>query len=356
MKIAVVGAGPCGLLFSRLAAEQGNHVLLLEEHQRLGLPRHCTGLVSSDVFDMYGVTRSEVPILSSFREGQAKMGNKTLTARFSQEVVAIDRVAFEEVLGRKAAEAGVSLQLGSRASASRSDGVQTEISFTSGGSRHVAFADLVVDCAGATSGMAGLQYLVRGRGPNRPQVFLEAEAPRELFYWIVPQSSEKYLVGTASSQNPAQKLDKFLSSREAAGYLEVEGKISTMAGTVVVGPSSPISSRFQGALAAGDAGGHVKYTSGGGLIFGALSAAALAESLERSNPRKLYLKWSRKRSMQLRAYLVLRQAYRFAPRHVLERLFSEEVQDYLLRNEVPYDDHVGFFKGHAFGLLAAVLS
>ena len=44
--LAIVGAGPAGLLTATRCAESGLDVVVLEEHARIGRPTHCTGIVS----------------------------------------------------------------------------------------------------------------------------------------------------------------------------------------------------------------------------------------------------------------------------------------------------------------------
>ena len=44
--VAVVGAGPAGSRTARDLARAGLRVRLLEEHRRVGVPSHCSGLIS----------------------------------------------------------------------------------------------------------------------------------------------------------------------------------------------------------------------------------------------------------------------------------------------------------------------
>ena len=44
--VAVVGAGPAGSRTARDLARRGFRVLLLEEHRTVGVPSHCSGLIS----------------------------------------------------------------------------------------------------------------------------------------------------------------------------------------------------------------------------------------------------------------------------------------------------------------------
>src|SRR3990172_11503226 len=44
--VAVIGAGPAGSRTARDIAARGFRVKLLEEHRRIGVPSHCSGLIS----------------------------------------------------------------------------------------------------------------------------------------------------------------------------------------------------------------------------------------------------------------------------------------------------------------------
>jgi len=43
--VIIIGAGPAGLAGARALAERGRDVLVLEEHQAIGYPVHCTGVL-----------------------------------------------------------------------------------------------------------------------------------------------------------------------------------------------------------------------------------------------------------------------------------------------------------------------
>jgi len=54
--VAVIGAGPSGLIAAREASLRGEKVLVLEEHREVGLPCHCAGLLS-----MRGLSETAFP-------------------------------------------------------------------------------------------------------------------------------------------------------------------------------------------------------------------------------------------------------------------------------------------------------
>ncbi len=68
MRVRVIGAGVAGLSFALAITATGyQDVLILEEHPRVGVPKHCTGLVSETTVQAFGsIARSCV--VSKFRE------------------------------------------------------------------------------------------------------------------------------------------------------------------------------------------------------------------------------------------------------------------------------------------------
>ena len=47
--VAIVGGGPGGMAAARSLAAAGWAVTVFEEHQQVGLPVHCTGVLAEDV-------------------------------------------------------------------------------------------------------------------------------------------------------------------------------------------------------------------------------------------------------------------------------------------------------------------
>ncbi len=357
LRVAVIGAGPCGSLVGRLLAKRGHEVFLLEEHAEVGRPRHCTGLVSRDVPSYYGMTGKKAHILEEFSEAELIYGRRSLVLKLEPSAVALEREGFELELANMASEAGVRIRFGERVTQVRtnSEGRREVVSEARGMKENVD-VDAVVDCGGAREGLAGLQYEVEGSGPSIPQVYFERGIPREYFYWVVPQGEGRYLVGTAGRGAVKRKLDAFMGSQMLKERLEVAKVVRTFGGIVVIKPpSSPYSSRFQGVLAAGDAANQVKVTTGGGLAFAAASASALADAINRGEIWR-YASWFKRRKNLIKAYAFLRHVYIWLPPSTMEMAFNERMQDYLTGHPLLFDQHWEYFVNSAPAILAALIA
>ena len=55
----IVGAGPAGLYAAWRLARAGCAVVVCEEHESIGSPVHCTGVVSANAFDEFTLPRRE---------------------------------------------------------------------------------------------------------------------------------------------------------------------------------------------------------------------------------------------------------------------------------------------------------
>ncbi len=117
LRVAVVGAGPCGSLVGRLLAKRGHEVFLLEEHVEIGKPRHCTGLVSRDVPSYYGISEKKAHILEEFSEAELIYGDRSLVLKLEPNAVALEREGFEYRAGKHGDRSRGSNQAGRKGNA-----------------------------------------------------------------------------------------------------------------------------------------------------------------------------------------------------------------------------------------------
>src|ERR687886_1943579 len=104
--VAVVGGGPAGLIAARQLARSGRDVVVLEEHPRVGVPTHCTGLLGLDAFTELDIPRH--PILDTTQSARFVGPDGRAVEIDSEHVRAaiIDRAAFDHALAIEARAAG----------------------------------------------------------------------------------------------------------------------------------------------------------------------------------------------------------------------------------------------------------
>src|SRR5439155_19858846 len=126
--LAIVGGGPAGLLTARRCAEAGLDVTVLEEHEHIGEPVHCTGIISLETATLTKI--SEDVVLNRLRRACliAPGGGSChvpWTGSGTEELLAVDRAQFDRSLAEQAQRAGATVRTGARVDeiASDADGV-----------------------------------------------------------------------------------------------------------------------------------------------------------------------------------------------------------------------------------------
>ena len=107
--VAVVGAGPAGSVAARDLAAAGLSVLLLEEHDQVGKPVHCAGLVTSRTLEAAGLDESVV--LNRIRGAivHTPQGNQVVLGGDREHALVIDRMRLDQILAEQAQDAGAEL-------------------------------------------------------------------------------------------------------------------------------------------------------------------------------------------------------------------------------------------------------
>src|SRR5471032_2027866 len=110
----IVGGGPAGLFTAFRLAEAGFSVVVCEEHDEIGTPVHCTGVLSASAFDEFDLPRNTILNPLTTVRFVSPAGLQVRYSPPTLQAVVIDRAAFDRGLAAKATAAGAEIRLNAR--------------------------------------------------------------------------------------------------------------------------------------------------------------------------------------------------------------------------------------------------
>jgi digeranylgeranylglycerophospholipid reductase len=290
--VVIIGGGPAGLYAAARLARQGFHTTLLEEHPTVGEPVHCTGVLATEAFEEFGLSRRAV--LNELRTARfwSPARHQITYSGPRVEAVVVDRRAFDQELHALAQSAGVVIEQGARATMVQIDSTGVTIKTASGEWRGRA---CVLAC--------GANYsLHRQVGLEMPSLFLHTAqvelAAREQgdvelhfgnrvapkgFGWVVPVARGEQIcarVGIMCEHDAPAHFDRL--AEDVATRWKIDREQMARPRQKIL-PLAPITRTYgDRLLAIGDAAGLVKPTTGGGIYYSLLSASLAANVLARA--------------------------------------------------------------------------
>jgi len=326
--VVVIGAGPAGSVVAERLAAAGHDVVVLEEHQTVGDPVHCTGLLGLEAFDEFALPRDLILGVSGAARFWGATGESVLVESQRVHAAVIDRAALDRVLADRAMTAGARLLRGYRAE--RVDVTADAVSVSGREAEPAITARACVLACGAnyrfhrTLGL-GLPNLFLQSAqletgfPEVPQIevrFGRQTAPKG-FAWLVPfrrADVPHARMGLMSEDRARERFGAFSAALcERAGV----DPSRLPAPRMKVLPLGPVARTYADrVLAVGDAAGLVKPTTGGGIYYGMLSgtfaADVLADGLRRNRLASGFLRryesrWRRTLGAEIRAGLRFRR-------------------------------------------------
>ena len=298
--VIVAGAGVAGCMAAIEASKQGVRIGLFEEHPQVGVPSHCSGVVSLSGLKLLGISSNQAFDQRLIRGARffPPTGSPIEITRPEPVALIINRMKFDQYLAKNAINNGVELHTKSRI---------TKFEKTSDQEIHVTIqnqgvvgAKVLIDASGAGSRLPtqaglkppdwsqilpGLQYELIGtdRQDDLVNLYFGSKRAPGFFAWSIPTGDHSVRAGLATSKgNVRTLLDQLVKEHWPKSKID-----ATKSGSVLV--SGPVdrswSPRF---MVAGDAAGQVKQTTGGGIVIGGycgmLAGKAAASAVK--NPRR----------------------------------------------------------------------
>jgi len=320
--ITIIGAGPSGNYLAYLLAKEGKQVEVYEEHDVIGRPIQCTGIVTKAFSDIIGLDSSFVKNVTNRAEIKSPAG-KSFIFQLRDNIV-ICRHMFDSYLARKAAKAGAKYFLRSRFLEHREKDGRIELDINVNGEKTTKITDILVGADGPHSRVAKSAGLLKGRRYlNALQVKAKYKMDKELFKvqfhrdyfgWVVPEDDEIARIGITGFRNPKEHFDKFVKQ-----YIKEKDILEHQSGLVpVYDPKNRL--RKGNVYLLGDAAALTKASTHGGIIQGLMAAEELKMAIVKG---KDYEKLIRKRlGKDLCLHLFLRETM---------ESFSDEDVEYLVK-------------------------
>lgn len=330
--VIVIGAGPAGCFTAKLIALSGFKVLILEEHQEIGYPLQCAGLISPRAVELAGIDQNTILNKLTGLRVHSPLGALFNVESSNDLALAIDRVKFDQELAAKAENAGAVLKksvkvdkierivggfrltvVGSSKTISTklligADGVNSSVSKWLGLSCHtpkavMLAADVKLQCADTSS----------------IRIFLGQNLAPGWFGWMIPLDENTCRVGTGYAlvqpANSPQYYFQELVDQNPQIFKDMK-IIRYTSGIVPLGKMPRIYSA--NAMLVGDAACQIKPISGGGIYLslkGAFVCSQTAiEALRENNLTEVKLSsyqklWEKEMEKERASAMKLRESF-----------------------------------------------
>lgn len=295
-RIAIVGASTSGLYTALLLAGRGFEVTVYERATELD-PAPRTLIVTDKMHDLLGPLGDRC-VVNTIDRFELFANGKVASVRLGSPDLIIERSILIRDLAKEAETAGVRFALDHRFESltETSDGLVLSIQGPDG--RFRAAFDTVVAADGTQSAVARaagwrqqptvplVQAIVDLPSDCQPQTsrvwFRPQDSP--YFYWLIPDSETQGALGLIGEHGtpPKKVLDSFLAEK---GFVVNEYQAACI--PCYAGWVSPYRRLGGGEVyLVGDAAGHVKVSTVGGIVTGFRGAIATANSIATGSRRK----------------------------------------------------------------------
>jgi len=352
MEIVIVGAGPVGCYTAQLLKNYGIKTRIIEEHQEVGKPIKCAGLVGRQVFEKTLLPPSESSIINRIDGASFFYGDDNFIIKRERVAYVIDRARFDKNLSQ-----GLEVECGKRVVEIKEE----RAGYILKTNDDDIYADLVIGADGALSRVRkyiniqgnskgnikrnfkkreyvknylGIQYRIKLEedlpGSKITQVYLREGIP--FFIWVIPEGDNIIRVGVIS-RNSRRDLLEFLQESKIKGDI-----IGKLAGIIPIGLTK---NYYKNIALVGDAAVQVKPLTGGGIFYGLKSAEILAKCIRDRKLDEYDRLLKRKFRKEIKFGLKARRFYEEINEKELKNIFM------LFKKNASFIEKVANFENHS---------
>ena len=270
--VCIVGGSIAGNYLCHLLSKTNLKIVVIEEHEKVGLPFQCAGIVSQKLSKL--IDLPEEIILT--RVSTAKLvtpSGKTIKLSGNEKPFIIDRIALDRLFYEKTRNRErIQYFLGEKFKSFQYIKDESNKILLVETSKRKLKARILIGCDGPFSSVGKIvgiknnvifasQIQVKGNfNQNEARLYFDPKW-KELFGWIVPEGNGVFRIGLAASKNVARKFSLFTKNLK----IDISKKIDKQGGIIPYGMMNKIA--FNNVLLLGDSACQVKATTGGGIIM-----------------------------------------------------------------------------------------
>lgn len=295
--VSIIGSGPAGLQTAIKLKDEGFEPIVYEEHDSVGVPEHCTGLISRT-----GIEELEIELESILQNKiyGAKLfspdGTMLKIERKEPVAYVVNRTELDKSLLRKARIKGVHVSTNTKLIDARKSLDKKDITLFMqvDGRGEMRKTQFVVGADGVNSTVRHLiginpkkesfvhsiQATVKSEYNERLVEVHLGDYAKGFFAWVVPidKTHAKVGLGTNLGENISENFKEFLKHRFGDEKIHTSDKISAL-----IPYGDPLTGIVKENYAlVGDAAFQTKATTGGGIIFGMKAGNLLGETIAKS--------------------------------------------------------------------------
>jgi len=279
--ITVIGGSVIG---GYLASNLKDDTVIIEEHDKIGRPVQCTGIVSHNFRDILPVKKEF--FVNKIKRIELNSKKERFEFKLNREDFVLDRARLDEYVINKAVDNGAKLYTGCKFLDFKGSKVITN--------KREFKTDILIGADGAFSKTAMLSGLygkrrflvgkqVRCKLKNEGDVYKVYFNVPEFFSWIVPENDEICRIGCASYKNVDAYFDNFVKKFKIKSLEYNYGLIPKY--------NPYIRTSKNNVYLVGDAACQIKDLTAGGIIPGLKCAGILGDCLNKDKGESYEKEW-----------------------------------------------------------------